>query len=367
MASRDYYAILGLERGASADDIKRAFRALALRYHPDRRPDDIEADRRFKEILEAYETLADPDRRRQYDQLGPFYTPSGRVATPEELGDFLKSAIGGVFRRKPDRAGGSDLSAEVKVSLEDLVRGVERSFSVARQVRCGRCKGDGADPDGGARVCADCGGTGKAGGKERRLFRTECPRCDGKGRIVTQRCTRCEGEGTHGTLESLKVQVPPGVGTGQKLKLKGKGNESASGESPGDLYVIVRVEPHPVFQRRGMDLLCDLPLRFSDTALGTVVRVPTLEGETRIRVPAGTPGGKVFRVPDLGLPAVKGHERGSLHFKVYIEVPETLRADQRALLESLSLVLGVDAHPRRRDFEILLQARASARSSEKPS
>jgi molecular chaperone DnaJ len=351
---RDYYTILGVPRDASPEDVKKAFRALAMRYHPDRRPDDLDAERRFKEILEAYDVLSDPEKRRQYDQFGPFFSPAGRPATPEDLNEFLKNTLGGIFRWRSDRKPGGDLVATVHVSLEDVATGAERSVGFARKVRCARCDGQGADPDGGSRTCTDCGGTGKARG---RLLRTECPRCDGQGKITVKRCERCGGEGRHGSEEQVKVKVPPGVGPGQKLKLAGKGDQPAGPGRTGDLIVIVQVDEHPIFRRRGMDLVCDLPLTFPEAALGDVVTVPTLSGETRIRIPPGTPPGKVFRVAGEGLPGLRGHLRGDLHFKVEIVVPEQMDVVQRSTIEALARAVPPSSYARRRSFDEILKRR----------
>jgi molecular chaperone DnaJ len=365
MPSKDYYALLGVPRSASPEDIKKAFRALALRYHPDRQPDDIDADRRFKEILEAYETLADPERRRQYDQLGPLFTPSGRLPSPDELNGILRETLGGLFRRRKAGRRGRDLEAQVEVSLEEVLSGVERTLELARQVRCRRCGGGGADPDGGSRVCADCEGTGRSRG--RTLLRASCPRCDGTGRIVTRRCSRCGGEGRHGSVETLKVRVPPGVGPGQRLKLKDKGDAGDPGEPDGDLLVAVRFRTHPLFQRRGCDLLCELPLTFPEMVLGTTLRVPTLSGEASLRIPAGTPPARVFRLPREGLPSISGGERGSVLYKVALELPPSIHPEARSILERFATLHPPRSHARRGPFEDSLpQCTARLRPEERP-
>ena len=355
MARRDYYAVLGVPRDASADDIKRSFRALALQYHPDRNPDDLDAEHRFREIVEAYQTLSDSDERGRYDTLGPFYRPDGKPPSAEDLNTFLAETFAGLFRRKRSIGRGEDLRYSLTISLEDVASGAERQIEVARLGRCRRCEGSGGDPDEGRRRCDACDGSGRSA--TRRLFRTECPRCDGRGFIVVKRCSRCNGDGRHESREQLKVRVPAGVATGQKLKLKGKGNELADDGAAGDLLVLVNVDDHPLFQRRGPDLYCEVPVLYTEAALGADLRVPTLTGTTRIRVPAGTPSGKLFRLSGRGLQALGNRGQGDLHIKVVVEVPETLAPPERAAIEELAGRLQARAHPRRTAYDLLLDER----------
>ncbi len=355
MSRRDYYELLGVRRDATADEIKKAFRALALQYHPDRNPDDPEAELRFREIAEAYQVLSDPEERYRYDRLGPFFRPDGKPPTPEDVSEMLGQALAGLFKRKKEPGKGADLRYTLSVTLEQVARGAQQDITLMRTCQCDRCGGTGGEPDAGLKSCDMCEGTGKS--PTRRVFRTTCPKCDGDGKIVVDRCRRCKGQGVVDRKETLSVRVPAGVATGQKLKLRAKGNVPRRGGKAGDLYVIVAVDEHPVFRRRGSDLFAEVPLTFPEAALGTELTVPTLDGSTRIRIPAGTPSGKVFRLAGRGLAGPKRSAAGDLHIKVEVEVPTKLSADQQARLRNLDEVLGPADHPRRKAFDDTLAAR----------
>lgn len=355
MARVDYYAVLGLKRTASTDDIKKAFRALALRYHPDRNPDDVDAERQFREATEAYQVLSDPEERVRYDRLGPFYRPDGRPPSTEDLGEMVGETLAGLFRKKRPSGRGEDLNYTLQVSLEDAAAGAERAFDLAREIRCKRCHGDGAEPEVGRKHCETCDGSGR--NPARRLLRTDCPRCDGKGFVVIERCKRCSGAGRMTIQETLKVKVPPGVATGQKLKLRGKGNAARAKGQPGDVYILVSVAEHPLFRRRGADLFCEVPVTLTEAALGAELDVPTLDGHTRIKLPPGTPSGKVFRLAGRGLAGRDGRRKGDLHIKTVVEVPSELTRPQRDALHQLADTLGLQAHPRRRAFQASLSER----------
>lgn len=352
---RDYYAVLGVSRDASPDDIKKAFRALAMRYHPDRNPDDVDADRRFREAVEAYETLSEPDRRQRYDRLGPLYRPDGKPPSPEDLKAAVSEALSGLFLKRRPEDPGEDLRYTLNVTLEEVAHGGERMVTLERRIGCKRCEGAGAEPDG-RKECDSCDGSGEAPG--RRLFRSSCPRCDGMGFITITRCKRCDGAGRHDDKENLKLRIPRGVATGQKLRIRGRGNEARGGGRPGDLLVLISVADHALFRRRGTDLFCEAPLLWTEAVLGSTLKVPTLEGTTTIRIPPGTTSGKVFRLAGRGLPAMKGGRRGDLHIKTRVEVPEKLPAAQRSLVEKLAGSLGVEAHPLRAAYEAELEERS---------
>lgn len=356
MARRDYYNTLGVKKTASQDELKRAYRALALKYHPDRNPEDVDAQRRFQEIAEAWEVLGDPQARATYDRLGPFFKANGQPPTPDELGEYLTDTIGGWFGKRGDNAPGEDIRYTLTVELEEVLTGVEKEVQVPRQCTCTRCGGEGADPDEGRRDCEPCEGTGKATG--RRFLRQTCARCDGRGWVTIKKCTRCDGEGRHGSEDALKVKVPAGVATGQKLKVRGKGNDGHGDGTPGDLYVIVNVAEHELFQRRGPDLLCELPITFIEAALGAQVLIPTLSGSMKIRIPPGTSSGKILRLSGEGLPVPKQRDkRGDLHMQVGVEIPDALNADQRAALEEFDRRTGPEAHPRRAAFDAAVTGR----------
>lgn len=358
MARRDYYAVLGVERNAGPEDIKKAFRALAMRYHPDRNPDDVDADRRFREIVEAWEVLGDPEQRYRYDRLGPFFRADGRPPTPDDVGAVLGEAFGSLFRRRAPPEKGEDLRCTLTVTLEEAATGTERTVELRRMAHCSRCKGVGAEPDGGTRVCDDCGGSGRSG--KSRLLRNECPRCDGRGMVVVKPCTRCEGKGRVEQQDSLKVRVPPGVATGQKLKIRDRGNIPRRGTGkPGDLFVLIEVAEHALFRRRGADLFCEVPITLTEAALGADLEVPTLDGRTTIRVPAGTGSGQVLRLSGRGLPTMGKDRasRGDLHYRVQIEVPVQLAASHREALGQLARSLDEAVYPQRGAFEKYLRDR----------
>jgi molecular chaperone DnaJ len=348
VARRDYYAVLGVSRDASADEIKKAFRNLAMRYHPDRNPDDVDAERRFRDAVESYETLSDPEKRMRYDRLGPLYRPDGKPPSPEDLREAVSDALSGLFsKRRPDEPG-EDLRYTLSVSLEEVANGGERMVTLERQCQCKRCEGSGADPDGGRQKCDNCDGSGQLSG---RLFRSSCPRCDGLGYVNVKRCTKCSGAGRITDRETIKIKIPRGVATGQKLRIRGRGNEARISNRPGDLIVLINVDEHTLFRRRGTDLFCEVPLTWPEVVLGTNLRVPTLEGATLIRIPPGTPSGKVFRLASRGLPAMRGGRRGDLHIKVRIEVPSALSESQRSQIASFAEGLSADAHPERKAYD----------------
>ncbi len=354
MARRDFYSVLAVRRGAEVDDIKKAYRALARQYHPDRNPGDEDAEQRFREITEAYETLRDPVLRDRYDRLGPLYRADGRPPTPEDLSEMVGEALGGLFRKKPPEQG-EDLRYTLRIALEDVATGGTRVIEVRRQQQCGRCHGAGADPNGGSQRCDPCDGTGKS--PTRRIFRSTCPHCDGTGQVTVKRCVDCNGVGRIDQTETLKVTIPRGVATGQKLKLTGKGNSPRVGDTHGDLFVIISVDDHPLFQRRAADLFVEVPISFQEAALGADVEVPTINGSTTIRVTAGTESGKIFRLAGRGLPALKGGRKGDLHLRMEVEVPTGLDEMAASSLSDFDATLGLDYHPRRQAFAEQLRKR----------
>jgi len=354
VARPDFYAVLGVRRNADADEVKKAYRALARQYHPDRNPDDVEAEVRFREITEAYETLREPELRARYDRLGPLYRVDGRPPTPEDLSEMVGEALGGLFRKKKPIQG-EDLRYTLRIALEEVGTGGSKVIEIRRQRRCERCHGGGADPNGGSRACAQCEGTGKAA--NRRIFKSTCPHCDGRGTITIKRCTDCSGVGRLEQMESLKVQIPRGVATGQKLKLKGRGNMPREEGPQGDLFVIVSVDDHPLFQRRASDLFVEVPISFQEATLGADVAVPTIDGQTTIRVPPGTEAGKVFRLAGRGLPSLQGGRKGDLHLKVQVEVPSELNDNAKTALDDFDAATGLEYHPQRQAFADLLRKR----------
>jgi molecular chaperone DnaJ len=347
LARRDLYATLGVTRGSSADEIKKAYRSLARRYHPDRNDGDEEAADRFRDIAEAYETLSNPELRSRYDRLGPLYRPDGRPPSPDEVSDWVSDTIGSVFRkRRPEQ--GEDLRYTLSIDLEAVATGGERTIEVRRQKVCTTCRGSGADPKGGEKTCDHCSGSGKVGA--RRLLRSKCPHCTGTGKIVIRKCPPCAGAGRAELIETLKVRIPKGVATGQKLKLREKGNDPRTPGETGDLYVIISVNEHALFKRRGTDLYCEIPITYTQAILGSDLTVPTIDGKTTIRVPPGTESGKVLRLVGRGLPTMKGGRKGDMHLELRIEVPQTVSPKQRKAIESLDKLLGNESHPLRSAF-----------------
>ncbi len=354
MATPDYYNMLGISRKATPDDIKKAYRRLALRWHPDRNPGDDTAEQHFKDITAAYACLSDGEERTRYDRLGPLYQPDGRPPRPEELNEVLGTVWGNLWGRRK-KARGEDLRYTVSLPLEDVATGCERSIRIPRQVRCKTCGGDGAQPGNGRVTCDVCEGSGRAKGV--RLFRSDCYHCEGRGYRIVHRCEPCNGAGIRSIDDAVVVKVPAGVATGQKLKLTGKGNEPGDPGPAGDLFVVINVEEHTLFRRRGEDVLVEMPLTFSEMALGADISVPTLEGVTTIRVPAGTAPGRVFRLSNRGLPAVGRTARGDLHLEAVLTVPSDLTPAQREALAAWADTLSDASHPQRQSFDRHVQER----------
>ncbi|MEZ4316492.1 MAG: J domain-containing protein [Myxococcota bacterium] len=353
MATRDFYNVLGIPRDASPDDVKKAYRGLARRWHPDKNQGDAEAAQRFKDITEAYRTLSDPDKRRRYDRLGPLYREDGRPPRPEDVNEVVTSMFGGLFRRGKSTRG-DDLRYTVSLTLEEVATGVDKSIVVPRKVPCKTCAGVGAVPEA-RRDCEVCGGSGKAKGT--RLFRSACYHCEGRGFTAESGCEACAGDGRVSIEDTLVVKVPPGVAAGQKLKVAEKGDAPRGDGSYGDLYVIVSVADHELFLRRGEDIVVDLPLSFDELTLGADVEVPTLDGTTTIRIPPRSEPGKVLRLGGRGLPRVGRSGRGDLHLQIVLELPTSIDELQRQAIEALARSLPPEAHPRRAAFRRAVEAR----------
>jgi molecular chaperone DnaJ len=354
---KDYYEVLGVTREASEKDIKSAYRKLAMKYHPDQSK-AADAEERFKEISEAYAVLSDPDKRRQYDQFG--HAGIDSTYSQEDLfrgvnfEDLLRGFgfgsesifdlfFGGARRRGP--VPGRDLRYELELTLEQAASGLETNIDVPRMEVCTTCGGSGAKPGTSPVKCGNCGGTGQVTRTQstpfgRIMTSTTCTKCGGRGEIITVPCQDCSGSGRVRRTRKISVKVPPGVDDGQHLRLRGQGEASPSGGLPGDLYVFINILPHPHFQRVESDLLLEVPVSFTQAALGTEIEVPTLNGRASLRVPAGTQSGTVFRLRGKGMPRLHGVGSGDLHVKVNLKVPKALTDRQRQLLESLALEFG---------------------------
>lgn len=355
---KDYYELLGVSRQASDDEIRKSYRKLAMKHHPDRNPGDAAAEAKFKEISEAYEVLSDPAKKRQYDQFGhdglksafgPGGFDFGRDFThAAEFQDILGSIFGeggGLFdelfgggrrRARGSDQRGADLRFDMEIDLEEAVFGARREVTLPIGQECGKCSGSGVAPGSRKETCRHCGGRGAvvSGGGFFQVRQT-CPVCGGTGSLVRDPCRYCQGAGRVRTQTRLTVKIPPGVETGSRLRLAGKGEGGINGGQPGDLYVVLRVRPHELFERRGDDLLCEVPVSFEVAALGGEIEVPTIDGYAKLRLAPGTEAGKVFRLRGKGAPNVDGHDRGDLHVRVVPEVPVRLGMKQRKLMKEL--------------------------------
>ena len=356
----DYYELLGIERSASANDIRKAYRKLAMKYHPDRNPNDAEAEARFKEVSEAYEVLSDPTKRQQYDQFGhdglkSAFGPGGfdfsrDFTHASDLQDILGSIFGdggGIFedffgggrrggRRRAGPQRGNDLRFDLEIDMEEAAFGSERQVTIPFSEECGDCRGTGAAKGKRPETCRQCGGRGAviSGGGFFQVRQT-CPICGGTGSVITEPCGTCDGTGRVKSRKRMTLRIPRGVETGSRLRLTGKGEGGSKGGPPGDLYVIIHVRPHELFRRDGSDLYCDVPVPFETMTLGGVVQVPTLDGYAKLKVAAGTQSGKVFRMRNRGMPDVEGYGRGALHVRVTPEVPTKLSGKQKKLFKQL--------------------------------
>lgn len=335
------YEVLGVPKNASQDEIKKAYRKLVREVHPDRNPGNEE---RFKEVQAAYDVLSDPDKRKRYDLIGSANGRAAPGATTFDFGDFdLGDIFGGLFNRGGGRAQqesrgqrGADVEVEVRVSFEDALRGVQTTVPVQLELACHTCHGTGAAPGTAPVTCPTCSGSGTVATSQG-LFALQqpCPRCRGMGSIVESPCPTCHGSGRERRTKRFTVKIPAGAKDGTKIKLRGKGEAGYGGASAGDLYVVVRVEPSKVYERRGDDLVVNVPVPYATVALGGTVEVPTPEGPVSLKVPGGTEDGKLLRIKGRGAPNVKGGGKGDVLARIKIEVPKRVNKKQRELLEQL--------------------------------
>jgi molecular chaperone DnaJ len=361
MTKRDYYEILGVSRNASEDEIKKSYRQMAMKYHPDRNPGNKESEEKFKEAAEAYEVLSDPEKRRRYDQFGHEGmrgTNFQEFTSVEDVfnmfGDIFGAGFGDSFfgdmfgtgtrsrRRRTVERGtpGSDLRVTLRLTLEEVATGVEKKIKVKKQKLCDVCGGSGAKPGSRSTACIQCGGTGELRQVSRSMFGqfvniTTCPRCEGEGKIISEPCTSCGGEGRLHGETTIKVNVPAGVADGNYLSLQGQGNSGKRGGPAGDLLVIIEVEPHPYFERNGDDIIYDLWISFSLAVLGGEVEIPTLKGKARLTIEPGTPAGRMLKMRERGLPHVNSYGKGDQLVRVNIWIPQKLNSKERELLKEL--------------------------------
>jgi len=344
---KDYYKILGVDRNATEEEIKKAYRKLALKYHPDRNPNNKEAEEKFKEINEAYACLSDPEKRANYDRFG---TPEGLNSEAagfgsfsyafsdifeDIFGDFFGTFTGYKKRNRPTK--GADLRYDLTITLEEAVKGSEKEIKVPRWVNCDICGGTGIKPGAKTIICPECNGTGYIRFQQGffSVSRT-CSRCGGTGTYITVPCNKCKGEGKIRKYKDISVKIPAGVDDGSRLRITGEGELGNYGGPPGDLYIIIHVRPHKFFKRQGLDLYCEVPISFPQAALGGEIEVPTMYGKEKIKIPAGTPSGKEFILKGMGVPKLGSTSKGKQIVRVYIDVPKKLSQRQKELLQEFA-------------------------------
>ncbi|MDA1273084.1 MAG: molecular chaperone DnaJ [Verrucomicrobia bacterium] len=373
MAKRDYYEVLGLEKSASADDIKKAYRKFALKYHPDKNPGDKAAEEKFKELGEAYEALSDSQKKAAYDQYGhAAFDPrmraggggkSGGFHDPFDIfrevfsgggggsGSIFDDLFGGGQRDPSGPQRGSDLRYDIEITFQEAVLGCEKEISLTKMDACETCRGTGAESGSKTKVCGTCGGRGQVV-SSRGIFSIAqpCPQCAGAGKVIERPCKTCRGGGRKERTSRIKIKIPAGVDTGSRLRSAGNGEAGGRGGPAGDLYVVLHVKADDLFVRDGDDLVCEVPVRFVDAALGGEIEVPTLTGTSQIRIPAGTQTGTVFRLKGKGVKNVQGYGYGDLHVRVSVEVPTSLNNAQKAKLQEFAEICDSTVNPISKGF-----------------
>jgi len=372
---RDYYEILGVQKGASLDEIKKAYRNLALKYHPDRVAPDKkkEAEEKFKEISEAYAVLSDPQKRSQYDQFGhagidshytyeDIFRGADFSSIFEDLGfgggifdDIFETLgiFGGDFssRRRAGPRRGRDIEYEIEISFEEAAKGTKKTINIPRYEICDVCDGEGIKPGTKRATCPSCGGRGQIFQSAGFFSITQtCQKCRGEGYIIKNPCQRCGGTGQVKITKQLEVNIPAGVDTGSRLRIQGEGELGSKGGQRGDLYLYINVKEHPVFERHGYDIICEIPISFALATLGGEIEVPTLNGSVIMKIPEGTQTGRIFRLQGKGIKRLKGYGQGDQLVRVVIETPTNLNSEQKRLLREFAKSCGEDVHPLSRSF-----------------
>lgn len=361
---RDYYEILGVSKNASDDEIKKAYRALAKKYHPDMNPDNKEAEEKFKEVNQAYAILSDPEKKARYDQFGPEAAEGGASGFGDfggfggfDINDIFEGFFGGGGgrgrRNGPQR--GDDLAQRITISFEEAAFGCKKEIKYTKIEKCGECSGTGCASGTSPKVCSKCGGTGQMRVQQRTplgVFQTTktCDACNGAGQTISNPCKKCKGSGTNSATKTLEVSIPAGIDNGQRISLRGMGNAGKNGGPAGDLYIAVQVRPHSVFVREEFNIYCEIPITFPEAALGAEIRVPTLEGDTTYEIPEGTQTGTTFTLKGKGIPYVNGRGRGDLIFKVIVEVPKNMTDTQKEALRKFAQACGKSNYSKKEKF-----------------
>ena len=378
MSKRDYYEILGVNKTASADEIKKAYRKVAMQFHPDRNPGDKSAEDKFKEAAEAYEVLSDADKKAQYDRYGhagvssngrgfsggggmnmeDIFSQFGDVFGEDLFGSFFG---GGSGRGRTSRARGvrgSNLRVKIKLTYEEIAKGVTKNIKVKKHVVCTTCSGSGAKDKGSVQNCGTCGGSGQVKRVTNTFIGqmqtvTTCPTCNGEGTTITAKCAVCKGEGRVYGEDAISIDIPAGVQEGMQLNLSAKGNAGERGGAPGDLIILIEEEPHKELQRDGMNVAYDLHISFTDAVFGTQLEVPTIDGRAKIKIPAGTQSGKIFRLKGKGFPAVNSYQKGDQLIHVNIWTPQNVSAEEKTMLEKMGHSSNFKPQPDKSDKSFL--------------
>jgi molecular chaperone DnaJ len=356
---RDYYELLGVGRTANEEDIKKAYRKSALQHHPDRNPGNKQAEEKFKEVSEAYSVLSDTQKRAQYDQFGhAAFGDNGPFAGGFEFSGGFEDIFGDIFGEffgsstgRRGRGRGEDLRYNLTLKFEEAVGGAEKKIKIPRHGACETCHGNGAKPGTAPQTCPTCRGRGQVNFQQGffSVSRT-CAQCHGQGAIIKDACASCGGAGRVRAMHTLSVKIPAGVDNGSRLKLRGEGEAAPVGGAPGDLYVVTQVEPHPIFVRENLDIICDVPISFVQATLGAEIDVPTLDGKVKMKIPSGTQSGKVFRMKGKGVKDVQGYQLGDQHVRVTVETPSQLTSKQKELLKEFATLGGEEVNPLAKGF-----------------